>query len=105
MKKLNKNLKLAISCILAFIILIIAFQVTGALIRNGAIANIVIPKALEGLFAFVFFVPLFLSLFFFSKFFENKGARVPARIFKFVSIALLCYGLLMTVLTCLFNVF
>ena len=99
MKKLNKNLLVAIISILVFILFIIAFSATSSMIQNGVIANIEFSQALDGILAFIMFFPLLLSLFFFGKFFETKKLYPAAKILKFVSIGLFVFAIIQAILS------
>lgn len=99
MKKLNKNLLIAIISILIFVLFIIAFSATSSMIQNGVIANIEFSQAVEGILVFVMFFPLLLSLFFLGKFFETKKLYPVAKILKFMSIGLFIFSIIQAILS------
>lgn len=99
MKKLNKHLLIGLITLIIFVIFVVVFVVLSSMIQNGRIANIVIPQKLEGLFAFVMFLPLLTALFFFGKFFADKKRFPIAKILQFMSIGLLIFGVLQATLS------
>ena len=101
MKKLNKNLLVAIISILVFILFIMGFSVTSSMVQSGVIENIDFPQSVQGILAFITFFPLLLSLFFFGKFFEAKGLYPVAKVLKFVSIALFAFSIFQALLSLL----
>lgn len=104
MKKLNKNLLIAIISILVFILFIIGFSVLSSMIQGGAIKNIEFSQLVQGILVFIIFFPLLLSLFFLGNFFEIKGHYLIAKILKFISIALFIFSLFQALLS-LFGVY
>ena len=101
MKKLNKNLLVAIISVLVFVLFIICFSVLSSLIQSDLINNIEFSQSVQGILAFILFLPLLLSLFFLGKFFETRGHYPMARILKFVSIALFVFSIFQALLSLL----
>ncbi len=101
MKRLNKNLIIAIISILVFALFIIVFYVTCYMIESGSISNIELSQAVQAILVFVMFFPLLAALFFGGKFIEEKGHYKIARIAKFVSIALFIFSVFQVLLSLL----
>ena len=99
MKKLNKNLILAIILISVFFLFIVSFFALGFLMRNGIIPDIQFSQAMQGVLVCIFFLPLLVSLFFFGKFFEQKRIYPLGKIFKFVSIGLFVFSVIQMILS------
>lgn len=99
MKKLDKNLFIAIISVLVFILFVIVFSIVSSMIQSEVIENIVFPQSVQGILAFIMFFPLLLSLFFFGKFFETKGHYSIAKNLKFVSIALFVFSIFQVLLS------
>ncbi len=99
MKKLDKNLFIAIISILVFILFIIVFSLLSSMVQSEVIEDVVFSQSVQGILAFIMFFPLLLSLFFFGNFFETKGRYPIAKILKFVSIALFAFSIFQVLLS------
>ncbi len=99
MKKLDKNLLVAIISILVFVLFIIGFSVLSSIIQSGVIENTAFSQSVQEILVFIMFFPLLLSFSFFGKFFETKGHYPIAKILKFVSIALFVFSIFQVLLS------
>ncbi len=99
MKKLHKNLLVAIISISVFILFIIGFFALSSMVQSGVIENIAFSQSVQGILVFIMFFPLLLSLFFFGKFFETKGHYPIAKILKFASITLFVFSIFQVLLS------
>lgn len=101
MKKINKNLLIAIISILVFVLFIITFFALGSMIQNGVIENIEFSQAVQGILAFLMFSPLLVSLFFFGCFLESKRLHPIDKILKFMSVGLFVFSIFQALLSLL----
>ncbi len=99
MKKLDKNLLVAIINTLVFVLFVIGFSVLNFMIQSGVIENIEFSQSVQRILVFIMFFPLLLSLFVLGKFFETKGRYPIAKILKFVSIALFVFSIFQALLS------
>ncbi len=98
MKKLNINLKIALIALAVFILFIISFFIHGELIQNGIVSNVEFSQSIQGILAFIFFIPLITALFFGGKYFKSKGYGYGT-VLMIVSVALLVFGIIQALLS------
>ena len=100
MKKLDKNQKIGIIALSIFVIFLIGFSVLSSLVQSGTIPDFATGQRVQGILAFVMFLPLCIAMLFAGKHFKSKGSKVGGSLI-FVSIVLLVFGILQALLSLL----
>lgn len=99
MKKFDRNQKIGIITLLVFVVLLIVFFILGDLIQSGIIPDFTVNQRTQGVLAFAFLLPLSISILFWGKHFNSKGEYKIGKVFTFVSVALLIFGILQALLS------
>ena len=100
MRSLDRNQKIAFVFFVIFIAFLIGFSVLSSLVQNETIPDFTVNQRVQGILTFLMFLPLCASMFFAGRHFKSKGRKIGS-VLKFVSIALLAFGLLQAVLSLL----
>ena len=100
MKQLDKNLKIGIIALAIFVIFLIGFSVLSSLVQSGSIADFTANQRVQGLLAFVMFLPLCVAMFFNGRHFKSKNIKI-GHVLIFVSVALFIFGVLQALLSLL----
>ena len=100
MKNLNKNQKIAIFCGVIFVAFLIGFYALSSLVQNGTISDFTQNARIQGILAFVMFLPLLAAMLFVGKHFKSQNSKVGG-VLIFVSKALFIFGILQAVLSLL----
>lgn len=93
--------KIALLSLGIFALLMVLFFGVSALAQNGVIPEMEFSRALQGVLAFVFFLPLFSALFFTGQHFKTKAGHYQTlyKILTFVSVSLFTFGFLQALLS------
>ena len=84
-----------------FVLLMVLFFGTSALVENGVIPEVEFSQPVQGVLAFVFFLPLFSALFFTGQHFKTKAGYYQTlyKTLTFVSVGLLAFGFIQALLS------
>lgn len=100
MKKLDQNQKIAIVFLVIFVAFLIGFSVLSSLVQSEMIPDFTASQRVQGVLAFVMFLPLCIAMLFAGRHFKSKDGKIGG-VLTFVSIALLAFGILQTLLSLL----
>ena len=98
MKKLDQNQKVGLFALVIFCAFLIGFSVLGTLAQGGRIPNFTICQRVQGVLAFLTYLPLCIAMFFEGRHFKSKGNKVGAAL-RVAAIAFLAYGILQMILS------
>lgn len=98
MKKLDKNQKIGIISLSIFVVFIVVFSVLSSLVQSGSIPSFTVDQRIQGLLAFVIFLPICSAMFFWGKHFKSKDNKIGS-ILIFVSVALFIFGIIQVLLS------
>ncbi len=94
MKKLDKNQKIGIIALAIFVVFLIGFSILSSLVQSGSVPDFTPNQRVQGILAFVMFLPLCIAMFFSGKHFKSKNLI-------FVSVALFIFGIMQALLSLL----
>ena len=100
MKNLDKNHKNGIIALAIFVLFLIGFYVLSSLVQSGAIPDFTVNQRVQGLLAFVMFLPLCAAIFWGGKYFKSKNSKIGSTLI-FVSVALFIFGIMQALLSLL----
>ena len=100
MKSFDKNQKISIIALAIFVVLLISFSVLSNLTQNGSIPDFTPNQRIQGLLAFLFFLPLCIAMFFGGKYFKAKNSKIGSNLI-FVSVLLFIFGIIQALLSLL----
>lgn len=98
MKKPDKNQKISIIALAVFALFLIGFSVLTSLVQSGTLSDFTANQRIQGILAFVMFLPLCIAMFFTGKHFRSKSSQIGS-VLIFVSAALLIFGILQALLS------
>ena len=101
MKKLDLNQKIGTIALLIFVVFLIVFSVLSSLVQYGALPDFTVNQRVQGVLVFAMFLPLFVSLFFWGKYFKSKDGYKIGTVLIFLSVALLIFGIVQMLLSLL----
>ena len=101
MKKLDVNQKVGTIGLVVFAIFLIGFFTMSSLVQNGKVSDPALDESVQGVLAFVTFLPLLISLFFWGRYFKSKSSKAIGNNLTFVSIALFVFGIMQALLSLL----
>lgn len=101
MKPYSRYQKAAFLSLGVFVLFLVLFFAAGALVRHGVMPAVEFSQAVQGIMAFLFFLPLLAALFFLGQHLKTKAgnAQTVYKILTFVSIALFVFGLVQMLLS------
>ena len=100
MRKLDKNQKIGIIALAIFVVFLIGFSVLSSLVQSGSVPDFTPNQRVQGILAFVMFLPLCIAMFFSGKHFKSKNNKI-GRVLIFVSVALFIFGIMQALLSLL----
>ena len=100
MKKLDKNQKIGIAALAIFVVFLIGFSMLSSLVQSGSVPDFTSNQRIQGILAFVMFMPLCTAMFFSGKHFKSKNSKI-GRVLIFVSVALFIFGIMQALLSLL----
>lgn len=67
MKKFDNNQKIGIISLAIFVVFLFGFSVLSSLVQSGSIPNFTVDQRIQGLLAFIMFLPICSAMFFLWK--------------------------------------
>lgn len=98
MKKLDNNQKIGIISLAIFVVFLFGFSVLSSLVQSGSIPNFTVDQRIQGLLAFIMFLPICSAMFFCGKHFKSKDNKIGS-ILIFVSVTLFIFGIIQVLLS------
>ena len=100
MKKLDKNQKIGIISLAIFVVFLIGFSALSSLVQSGSIPDFAANQRVQGILAFVMFLPLCAAMFFSGRHLKSKNSKI-GNVLIFVSVALFIFGIIQALLSLL----